>query len=63
MIAKIERSWATDYETRAIINVSKILDLNTITDCEKPDMTGGEKTISCLCWNSGSISATLKTNK
>ena len=63
MIAKIERSWATDYETRAIINVSKILDLNTITDCEKPHMTGGEKTISCLCWNSGSISATLKTNK
>ena len=62
LLARIlKQSWKS-YQVATVINVNEVININT-AQLTTPLLRAGEKTLSCLCYTSGTISVTVKTDK
>ena len=61
--AKIVRNWRFDEKFKQAFPVIGILDLNMFPRCMEPGDVRKNKTVCCLFWASGPISAIMKTNR
>ena len=61
--AKIVRNWRFDEKFKQEFPVIGILDLNMFPRCMEPGDVRKNKTVCCLFWASGPISAIMKTNR
>ena len=61
--AKIVRNWRFDEKFKQEFPVTGILDLNMLPRCMEPGDVRKNKTICCLFWASGPISAIMKTDR
>ena len=62
LLARILEESQKSYDVTTAINVNEIVTINT-AQLTRPLLCSGEKTLSCLCYTSGTISVTVKTDK
>jgi len=61
--ANIVRDWKWDHKVKEHIMVNGICDLNLLPSAKQEGLVVDHKTLGCLCWKSGPITATLHLNR